>query len=263
MRVGLVQTSPVFGDKAANCKEIESLTASAKAELWVLPELALTGYEFRDREEARALAEELPEGESCRWLVQFCEERRCHAVMGIALREDLFVYNAAVLAGPQGIVGQYRKLHLFDREKELFDPGNLPLPVFDIGIAKVGLMICFDWRFPEPGRTLTLKGAQIIAHPSNLVMPFCQQAMITRALENGVFCVTANRVGTERRAGRTLTFTGKSQMVAPNGEVLVNAGAEHGEVLTAVINPSKADNKRVTMWNDLLGDRRPEYYSKG
>jgi predicted amidohydrolase len=260
MQIGVVQTAPVFGGKAANRKEIEDLTADLHADLWVMPELALTGYEFLDREEARTLAEPIPDGESCQWLGEFCTIRNCWAVMGLAERDNLHIYNSAVLMGPDGIVGRYRKIHLFDREKELFDLGNLPFPVLEVGWVKVGLMICFDWRFPEAARTLALRGAQIIAHPSNLVMPFCQKAMVTRSLENGVFCVTANRIGSERRAGRKLTFTGGSQIVAPNGEVIANQSvAEHGAIV-AEINPSKADNKHVTMWNDLMGDRRTEFY---
>ena len=263
MQIGLVQTSPVFGDRAANRKEIEELTAGGKADLWVMPELALTGYEFVDREEARKLAEEIPGGDTCQWLKEFCAERSCFAVMGLAESRNMHVFNSAVMMGPKGYVGHYRKIHLFDREKELFDPGDMPFAVFSAGPARVGVMICFDWRFPESARTLALRGAQIIAHPSNLVMPYCQQAMITRALENGVFIVTANRIGSEHRAGRTMTFTGESQIVAPNGKVLSAASLEEAGVATAEINPSVADNKRVTMWNDLMGDRRTEFYDKG
>ena len=263
MQIGVVQTAPVFGDKAANRKEIEILTAKQRADLWIMPELALTGYECLDREEARTLGERIPDGESCAWLGEFCASRGCYAVMGLAERDNMHVYNSAVLMGPHGLVGRYRKIHLFDREKELFDSGNLPLPVLEVGTVRVGLMICFDWRFPESARTLTLRGAQIIAHPSNLVMPFCQRAMVTRSLENGVFIVTANRVGTEHRAGRKLTFTGGSQVVAPDGEVIASLSlAEHGTIVVEV-SPSKADNKHVTMWNDLLADRRPEFYEQG
>jgi predicted amidohydrolase len=263
MQIGLVQTAPVFGNKAANRKEIEELTAGVQADLWVIPELALTGYEFIDREEARNLGEPISIGETCGWLAKFCAERNCHAVMGLAERENIHVYNSTVMMGPNGYIGHYRKIHLFDREKELFDPGNMPFPVFDIGAARVGLMICFDWRFPEAARTLALRGAQIIAHPSNLVMAHCQQAMVTRALENGVFVVTANRIGTEHRARRTITFTGHSQIVAPKGTVLASTPANEHAIAVAEINPSTADNKHVTMWNDLMGDRRKEFYEQG
>lgn len=260
MILGLIQTSPVFGDKVRNRAEIEALMEGARAELWVMPELALTGYEFRDRSEALELSEEVPSGESSRWLAEICAARQCHAVMGLVEREGSKVYNAAVLMGPQGLVSRYRKLHLFDREKERFDAGDLPFAVSDLGFARVGVMICFDWRFPEAARTLSLRGAQIIAHPSNLVMPYCQDAMVTRALENRVFCATSNRIGTETRAGRSVGFTGHSQLVAPDGKRILTLGGDKAEAKIVKIDPSLADNKHTTPLNDLFADRRPEFY---
>mgnify|MGYP001480852078 CR=1 FL=1 len=111
-------------------------------------------------------------------------------VAGLAECDGNALYNSAVVLGSGGVIGKYRKVHLFNTEKKFFQPGNLPLPVFDIGGAKVGIMICFDWRFPETARTLALKGAQIVAHPSNLVLPHCPQSMIVRCLENRIFAVT-------------------------------------------------------------------------
>ena len=260
MKIGLVQTSPNFGDKSANREQIEKLIGDQHADLWVIPELALTGYEFKNREEAMELAEEIPRGESCRWLAELCARRRCHAVMGVAEHDGRAVYNSAIIAGPQGVIGKYRKIHLFDREFDRFDPGDLPLQVFDLGSARVGVMICFDWRFPEVTRTLTLMGAQIIAHPSNLVMPYAQAAMVTRALENRVFIVTANRIGTEERAGRAVTFTGNSLIVAPSGDTIANAPEDEAAAVTVSIDLKQADDKRVNRYNDLLADRRPEFY---
>lgn len=260
MKLGLVQTAPEFGDKLANQKQIESLVGRAKADLWIMPELALTGYEFKDKDELRALAEEIPDGESCAWLIEFCRKRNCHAVMGLAERTGDALYNGAVLASPEKIIGHYRKLHLFDRETEIFTPGNLPLPVYDLGFARVGLMICFDWRFPEVARTLTLRGAQIIAHPSNLVMPYAQKAMVTRSLENRVFCATANRIGTEERAGRAVTFTGGSVIVAPDGRLFASLPLHQTRIAVAGIQPPDADDKHSGPYNDLLADRRTEFF---
>jgi predicted amidohydrolase len=260
MKIGLVQTSPVFGDKKANQEQIEALVGKAQADLWIMPELALTGYEFLDRGELFELAEEIPDGPSAKWLVQFCADRNCHAVMGLAERDGHIVYNSCVLASPQGIVGRYRKLHLFERETELFAVGNLPLPVVNIGQTRVGLMICFDWRYPEVARTLTLRGAQILAHPSNLVMPFCQKAMVTRALENRVFCTTVNRIGTEKRAGREVAFTGESQIISPAGKELASLPVAETGIAVAEIDPREADDKHTSRYNDLIADRKPEFY---
>ena len=113
-------------------------------------------------------------------------------------------YNTCVLSFGGEIKARYRKVHLFDREKELFTPGDLPFDVYDLRGVKVGMMICFDWVFPEAMRALALKGAQIVCHPSNLVLPYCPRAMITRCIENGVYAITTNRVGNEARGGSYL-----------------------------------------------------------
>ena len=123
--------------------------------------------------------------------------------------------------------GAYRKTHLFAEEKKWFDPGDTGFQVFDMGQVKIGVMICFDWWFPESARVLALKGADIFCHPANLVMPQCQRVMPAHSLLNGVFTITANRVGTEERGGKApLQFTGKSQIVDPRGEVLVKLDGE-------------------------------------
>jgi predicted amidohydrolase len=261
MRIGAVQTDPVFGDKQANRSEIETLIQHHDADLWVLPELALTGYEFRGRAEAADLAEEIPDGESTKWLHQLCRDRNFHAVMGIAERHDNRIYNSCIMVGPQGLVGLYRKLHLFERETLRFDAGDLPLSVYDIGFARVGMMICFDWIFPEVARTLALRGAQVIAHPANLVMHYCQQSMRTRTLENRVFAVTANRVGCEERDGRSVGFTGKSQILSGYGDNLASADDSHASCLVTEINPTDADDKHMNSFNDLIAGRRKEFYA--
>ena len=167
-----------------------------------------------------------------------------------------------MLVGPGGFISVYRKAHLYSNEKRLFTPGNTPFEVHDIGKARVGMMICFDWLFPEAARTLALKGADIICHPSNLVLPHCPQAMITRCLENRVFAVTANRVGSEARVGKErLRFIGKSQIVSPSGEVLIRASGTRPAVSVVEIDPKEARKKNINPKNDVLGDRREKLYS--
>jgi len=128
------------------------------------------------------------------------------------------------------------------------------------GGAKVGLMICFDWIFPEACRSLALKGADIICHPSNLILPYCQTAMTTRAMENGLFTITANRIGSERRNGQELTFTGGSQIVDPRGRVLAQASRDQEEVVVVEIDPIQARDKNFTASNHLFRDRRVDLY---
>jgi len=225
-----------------------------------LPELALTGYEFSDTTELRQYAEEVPGGSSVAWLRALAAERSAVMVMGLAETAGDRVYNTAVVVGPEGLVGKYRKLHLFDREKELFHPGDEGLQVFDIGGVKIGIMICFDWIFPEVARTLALRGAQILCHPSNLVLPYCQKAMFARSVENGVFTITANRVGMEERVGRQFVFSGNSQILDPRGEPLAQAGGETVEARVVDIEPKAALNKEITSANHLFRDRRTAFY---
>jgi predicted amidohydrolase len=132
--------------------------------------------------------------------------------------------------------------------------------VFRCGQAKVGILICFDWRFPEAARSVALRGADVIAHPSNLVLPHCQESMRTRALENRVFAATANRVGEDVRTGVRLGFTGKSQVVDPTGRVLWRAGARAPVARLVELDLALARNKRVTKRNDLFADRVPGLY---
>ena len=156
----------------------------------------------------------------------------------------------------------YRKVHLFAGENDLFLPGNGGFKIVNQAGARVGMMICFDWIFPESARTLALGGAQIIAHPSNLVLPWCQSAMVTRSLENGVFTITANRAGAETLDDQTLAFTGGSQVVDNHGRCLCRAPAEGECVLIASFEPREADDKAVGQRNNLFLNRRPEMYGR-
>jgi len=263
MRVGFIQTEPIFGDVEGNLGRVRELLAGSEADLWVLPELFATGYQFTSRDEAASLAEDAHHGPSVTAITAWAAEGDFHIVAGLAERgENDRLYNTAVLVGPEGTLARYRKIHLFAEEKRWFHPGDESFPVVDLGPVRVGLMICFDHLFPESARTLALRGAEIIAHPSNLVMPvYAQLTMRARALENGVFAVTANRVGTEARAKNALTYTGQSQIVAPDGEVLVQAPATGEAVEVVDVDPALARDKALNPFNDRLRDRRPEQYA--
>ncbi len=262
MRIGYIQTNPKFGAVKDNLAHVEALISGDQADLWVLPELFATGYQFRSKEEAAGLSEPIPEGVTSRFLADLTARRNCHIVAGLAEKgKEGSLYNAAILVGPDGIVSRYRKVHLFYKEKLWFSSGNEMFPVVDIGTAKVGMMICFDHLFPEAARTLGLSGAEVIAHPANLVIPeYGQLMMRVRAIENGVFTVTANRIGIEKRDGETLRFTGESQIVSPSGKVLVKGANDREEVRIVEINPRKACDKSLNPYNDRFADRRPELY---
>jgi predicted amidohydrolase len=123
------------------------------------------------------------------------------------------------------------------------------------------MMICFDWLFPESARSLALKGAQLIAHPANLVLPYCPDALVTRCLENHVFTATADRVGSEQRGGVSLSFIGSSEIVDQNGNVLLRLSQTEEQIASADIDLSQASNKRINERNDVLADRRPDQYT--
>jgi predicted amidohydrolase len=192
--------------------------------------------------------------------LELAKKQNTNLVFGIAERADDKLFNSSVLVTARGECFVYRKLHLFDREKRLFSPGDKELEVFDIGEAKIGMMICFDWIFPEVARSLALKGADIICHPSNLILPHCQDAMVTRCLENRIFAITSNRTGTEKRRKEELTFTGRSQIVDPKGRVLAQANAFEEKLCIIEIDPFLAKDKKVTPNNHIFEDRRTDFY---
>lgn len=263
MKVAFVQTSPVFGQVRKNVEHAAGLVSGVDATLIVLPELFSTGYQFKSRAEAMRLAER-SDGYTVGRVVELAREKNAYVVAGFAEKTDKRVYNSSFLAGPSGVMGIYRKAHLFNSEKEIFSTGNTHYKVYDIGVARVGLMICFDWIQPEVTRTLALKGAEVICHPSNLVLPYCPPAMITRSFENRVFSVTCNRVGAEERVrGARLRFIGSSQIVSPNGDVLLRAGDEGEEVGVVDIDPKDARDKSINPYNHVFKDRRLGFYDLG
>jgi predicted amidohydrolase len=262
LTIAAVQTDPVFGRVQANVEAALALVPP-RCHLAVLPELFATGYQFRSRDEVATFAEDLDPGAApgpiLVRLLAHAAATGTTLVAGLAERAGARLFNSAVLVRPDGTRGLYRKVHLFMDEKLLFDPGDLAFPVFAAVGTKVGLMICFDWIFPEAARSLALAGATVIAHPCNLVLPWCQEAMVTRCLENGVHAVTANRVGREDRTGFELAFSGGSQIVAPRGERLIRLGTTGTGAAVARIEPGRP-GPLLTPRNDLLGDRRPELY---
>lgn len=261
MRVGIYQNHPRFGQVEKNIKQAVQDLKEVEADLVVLPELFNTGYQFVSREEVETLAEEVPSGMTCQALLDLARTKGMYLVFGMAESDDKRFYNGSAVVGPDGFIGRYRKAHLFGEEKEFFDPGDTGFQVFDLGLARIGLMICFDWAFPESARVLALLGADIICHPANLVLPYCQQVMVTRSIENGVFSATANRVGTESRGGKApLVFTGQSQIVDNKGIALTRLGERETGVAVVDMDVKQARNKKITSQNDRLGDRRPELY---
>ena len=261
MKAGFYQFNPIFGKKDENLKKVSSAVKSAELELLVLPELFATGYQFISPDEAASLAEPIPKGQTTEFIADLSHKKNIYIAAGLAEKAGDKIYNSAVLTGPEGLIGVYRKTHLYSEEKLYFTPGDTGFKVWNTKIGHIGIMICFDWFFPESMRSLSLLGAEVVAHPANLVLPYCPDAMLTRCLENRVYSVTANRLGSEeRKEGHPLTFIGKSEIVSPRGNILVRASADEEVLLVAEIDPKTAKNKALNSFNDILKDRRPELY---
>jgi predicted amidohydrolase len=260
-RIGFVQFQPIRCDVQKNIAALQTLLADQRADLLVLPELSNSGYLYGDSASLAPYAEPGDgSGPFLRALQALAAQTDGLLVAGFAEQGEGRLYNSAAALSAEGIMRIYRKAHLFAGEKALFLPGDSGFHVQEYKQVRIGMMVCFDWIFPEAARSLALQGAQVIAHPANLVLPYCQQAMLTRSLENGVFSITANRYGPEELGGQRMEFTGASQIVGPRGVRLSRAPAAGDSVEIIEIDPGIADDKRITPHNDLFGDRRPELY---
>jgi predicted amidohydrolase len=260
MKAAFIQFNPLFGERERNIEKAVTLIERTDAEIIVLPELFNTGYLITSKEEAFDLSEPLPGGKTTEALSAIARKKNAHIVAGLIERYNENLFNSAVVISPSGYLGKYRKIHLFNEENLWFQPGDMGFKVFDIGICTIGVMVCFDWFFPESMRTLALKGADVICHSANLVLPFCQDAMITRCLENRVFAVTANRTGEEKRNGKIFSYTGRSQITAPNATILYRAGAETEEIGIAEIDVTLSRDKNLNRFNHIFLDRREDFY---
>ena len=269
MKIGYLQFKPEFGKVKENIEKIRNMISGKDFDLLVLPELSNSGYLFASKEELEEYSEKPDSGIFCNTMLKISEEKNCYIVAGFCERseeETTVFYNSSILACPQNKYFLYRKIHLFNEEKFLFSPGNLHFQAIKItgpnfGSVSVGMMICLDWLFPESARTLALQGAQIICHPSNLVMPYCQTAMFARAVENQIFIITANRTGKDVNGSKEVEFTGKSVILDTKGNYLSTGSFGDDECVIVDINPIEALNKNVNQNNNVFTDRKTEFYN--
>ncbi|MGW5365261.1 nitrilase family protein [Actinopolymorpha pittospori] len=274
VRVAVVQFDPQVGldnrkHNSARVLELAAQAVDAGANLIVLPELAATGYSFTDRADAYAHAEEVPSGATVRGWESFAREHGVHLAGGLVEQDGLRLFDTAVLVGPDGYLGRYRKTHLWNREKLYFTPGDEGLPVFETSIGRIGLLICWDIWFPEVPRLLSQQGADIICSLNDWVWtppPLFDETgkcmatylTMTAAHVNNVFIAAADRVGTEGDA----KFLGCSVIAGTNGWPIGRvAGPEEEAILYADIDLASA--RGAPVWNelnDLIRDRRTDLY---
>jgi predicted amidohydrolase len=270
LKIACAQLQPEFGKVDENlemaCAAMRA-AAAAGSQLVVLPELTTTGYMFATREEAYSLSEEVPGGPACQRLLQSASELGVYTVVGVAERVEGRLFNAACVIGPDGFVGRFRKVHLWDRENLVFEPGDLGFPVFPTPIGRIATFICYDGWFPESYRSCVLAGADLICVPTNWVPIPGQdpdaQAMATilcmaSAHSNSVPVAAADRVGVERGQ----LFIGQSVIVSHTGwPVAGPASPDSPEIIYAELDLAAARTARAwNAFNNPIRDRRPESY---
>jgi len=257
MKIAQIQFSPSLAAIDENSTKVERLLKSCfGSQLIVLPELADTGYNFYNREYAFANSREINKNPFVEMLLEQAKKLNANIVCGICEKEKDKLYNSSLLISPQGIVGKYRKIHLFMNERDIFEEGDTVSEVFEMDGYRLGMQICFDYLFPETWRMLAENTADIIAHPSNLVTYNAFKVVPALSVMNKVFIATTNRIGTDR----DLEFAGRSFMTNPNGEIIAEASHDKEEILFTETDPKLSRNKMITERNHVFGDRRPERY---
>jgi len=267
-RYAAIQMQPTLLDPEANLAKVVTWIREAHArgaQVAVFPECALTGYAL-SAAEADAIAEPVP-GPRTAQLADACRDQDMLAVVGtIEADEEGRCFNTAVLLGPQGILGRYRKTHLpFLGVDRFLAAGDAIGPPIETSAGRLGLLICYDLRLPEPARLLALAGAQALLLPTawpasaRLYPEFLARA---RAAENGLYLIAANRIGEERGT----QYLGRSLIAGPDGEMLAQATPDQEQMLIADIDPARSDQKKRVLIPgeyelDLIGDRRPDLYA--
>lgn len=263
IKAALAQISCKQGDIEENIRKMEKNVAKAKkqaADLVIFPELSLTGYTIRDQ--IYELAETIP-GPSTSILENIARKTKTYIVFGMPELSDktqATIYNAAVLVGPEGLIGKYRKMYLpthsVFEEKRYFRPGY-QTAVFDTELGKIGLIICYDIFFPEVSRLTRLRGAQLIicisASPA-IRRTFFETLTLARAIENTAFLAYVNLVGIENG----LQFWGGSRLIGPQGKVIGKAKYDEEDLLICEVN--YADIRPIETFVPALKDLRPELF---
>lgn len=263
-KVGAVQMDIKIKEKDGNLEKMKMYVQKAAnegVELLIFPECSSTGYCYESKEEAKTVAETIP-GPATALIQEMCGKFNMTIIFGLIEEDSDKIFNSAALVDFTGVIAKYRKIHLPHLALDHYvDRGNLPISVHDTRICRIGINICYDMMFPEISRIQTIKGADLIAIPTNWPEGAKNIRLIdTRAIENKVYLAVANRIGHERGC----SFMGNSIICDPNGDILAKASSDKEELITATVNLDLSRKKRIdrgeNYWLDYMGDRRPEMY---
>jgi predicted amidohydrolase len=267
MKIACVQTDVVFQDINANLSSLETTVRGEVAQgtqLTVFPECFSTGYCFDSLVEAMAFGESIP-GPSTDRVAKLCAELKTYVVFGMLEKSGDQLFNVAVLIGPDGLIGSYRKVHLPYLGVDRFTtPGDRPFEVFEAAGVRIGMLICYDGGFPEAARVLSIRGADLIVLPTNWPPGGSYMAEFSincRAMENGIYFAAVNRIGTENG----FSFIGKSRICSPVGATIMSIDDASAGIMRTEIDPMIARTKRIVRVPgkhliDRMADRRPEMY---
>lgn len=264
-KVASIQFNPILNERAKNVDELLKLTEEAfknGAKLVVAPEMSTTGYYYADRESIKPFVDTIP-GKTTKAFEKLTKKYDAYIAFGMPEVDpttDLY-YNSAAFVGPEGYVGKYRKVQMWESETHWAAWGDLGVPVFDTKIGKIAINICMDAAYEETARLAGIQGADILAFPTNSSAQAIS-ALPARAIQNGMYVVSANRSNTENG----FHMIGGSAIWSPEGKKL----AEAPVVMTpsedineptftyATVDPKLYDNKN----KEALKDRRPELYKE-
>ena len=256
MKIGYIQYSPIVGDKDKNLETIKRLIKNNSGDIFVLPEMGLTGYPDATKERLLGHAEKL-DGYLVTELTKIAKENNTCILVGMPEIDGDKVYNTTVAVGPEGLIASHQKSHLFMEEKNNFTPGTNKPFIFEWRGSKIGIGVCYDYMFPEFWRKMALDGVRLFCNTANFVSEYGFPMMRARSVENGVFSITTNRTGTDSDQ----EYKGGSEIIDNRGNLIAKASNSEEEVKVVEVDLTKSDDKNWNNINDLMADRREELYN--
>lgn len=261
MIVSALQMNVIKNAKEQNLQTVSDRIGDTIVDLVVLPELFSTGYFYNDKSEILSIAEEIPNGETTKRLLQIAADKQCHIIGTIVEKEGDKLYITAVVVGPNQYIGKQRKRHLTKGELSFYTPGE-ESRVFTINGCKIGVVVCFDGWFPESVRELIIRGAQIVCHSALITSPKTIDIMSVRAIENKVFLVVANSISSEVYQDTVITFRGDSRIIDYDGNIVAEAGKAE-QLLCAKVNETETIQKDLEDCEDILAEINKHVWYKG